>query len=131
MSLNFETATPHQILDFIKEGGSIDKKGIDALTGHLNADWIIDLNEAEFLFQVNAAIGSRDEESEEWPEFFKDNVSKLVLFDLHTPGEIDEAEGNWLADMLNKFGCQNQSEKLLVEYIRDNAKSIAGKFATA
>ena len=129
MSLNFETATPHQILEFVKEGGQINRQAIDALTGHLNADWIIDLNEAEFLFQVNAAIGSRDEENEPWTAFFCDNISKLVLFDLHTPGEIDETEGNWLADMLDRFGCGNHSEKTLVESIRDQAKSVAGRFA--
>ncbi len=128
MSLDFDTATPHQILEFFKDGGSINQKGIDALTRHLNADWVIDLNEAEFLFQVNSAIGDRDEAIELWGPFFVDNISRLVLFDLHTPGEIDETEGNWLAEMFEKFGCGNQSEKSLIEYIKDNAKSVAGRF---
>ncbi len=129
MTLNFDTASPHQILEYVKDGGEIDRTAIDALTRHLNEDWIIDLNEAEFLFQVNHAIGARDEDNEAWAEFFCDNISKLVLFDLQTPGEIDEPEGNWLADMLHKFGCNNQSENRLIEHIRTSAKSIAGRFA--
>lgn len=128
MSLDFDNSTPHQILEHVLEGGSIDRNGIDALTRHLNKDWRIDLHEAEFLFQVNAAIGQRDEEMEGWTEFFCDNIARLVLFDLHTPGELDEAEGNWLADQLEKSGCGNQTEKTMVEHIRDRAQKIEGRF---
>lgn len=129
MTINFETANPHEILEFVQNGGEIDGSAIDALTRHLNSDWIIDIKEAEFLFQVNQAIGDRDEENEAWAGFFCDNIGKLILFDLHTPGEIDEAEGNWLADMLDQYGCNNRSEKQLVDHIRKSAKSIAGRFS--
>lgn len=131
MSFDFDNATPHEILEFIIAGGMIDQKGIDALTRHLNKDWVIDLHEAEFLFQVNQAIGDRDEKFEAWGHFFTEQISKLVLFDLHTPGELCETEGNWLADQLAKFSCGNQSEKQLVKHIRDKAQKIEGRFGKA
>lgn len=129
MSFNYSNATAHQILDHIKKGGRIDQECIASLTAQLDRDWVIDLNEAEFLFQVNQAIGERDDEMELWTPFFRDNIARFILFDLHTPGEIDEPEGNWLADMLDRFGCGNSSEKALLKYIRVNAGKISGRFA--
>ena len=129
MSLDFDNATPHEILDHVIEGGIIDRQGIDALTRHLNEDWVIDLHEAEFLFQVNHAIGGRDENIEGWSDFFVDNICRLILFDLHSPGELDEAEGNWLADQLGKHGCDNLTEKALIEEVRKKAQKIEGRFA--
>ena len=129
MSIDFEKATPHEILEFVREGGMIDRQGIKILDRHLNEDWIIDLHEAEFLFQVNCEIGDRDEKLPGWAEFFSEHIAKLLLFDLHTPGELCEAEGNWLADQLDKFGCGNHSEKTTIELIRNKAQSIQGRFA--
>lgn len=129
MPFDFQSATPHEILEHVRDGGTLDQQGIDFLAGHLNKDWVIDLHEAEFLFQVNEAIGDRDEEMPGWTQFFAEQIAKLLLFDLHTPGELCETEGNWLADQLQKFGCGNQSEQVMLEMIRDQAQSLNGRFA--
>jgi hypothetical protein len=49
------------------------------------------------------------------------------LEDEESPGEIDEAEGDWLISKIEGDGEYDPTEKALLAKLKSDAKSIAGK----
>ena len=111
----------------ILAAGDITPVQIQDLDRELNSDWVVDEDEIESLFQINQALGGKDEGCPEWTEFFVRNVTRLVVMDLFTPGEIDQSEGDWLGGVMEKYRIHNETESRLIHEIKETTTSIAGK----
>jgi hypothetical protein len=121
--------TADEFIDGLIARGFVNDADVQSLEKHVNSDWIVDHSEVEALFRMNQAIGHRDEECPAWGEFFVAAASRLIVLDLDTPGEIDEREGDWLEDLLQRYSIGNQSEGRLLDEIRATAKKISGRVA--
>ena len=60
-------------------------------------------------------------------EFFASSISRLIVMDMNTPGEINDSEGDWLADMFQAHAADNSTQKRLVEELRNMAGKIGGR----
>ena len=127
--INYSNLNAVQILEKIMADGLISSDEIKALKQKLDEDWVVDRPEVELLFKVNQSLGDRDEKCEDWLSFFVDNVSRLSIMDLSTPGEIDQSEGDWLADLLDQNGVNNASETALLTTLARDAKRISGRIS--
>ena len=123
------SANFRSLVQAILNDGHLDDSRIDQIERALKSDWIVDRSEIERLFQINQRIGNRDEEIPRWTEVFVDNVTRLVVLDLDSPGEIDDSEGNWLSDLLERYPAGNASEAKLLAGIRELAKIVRGRLA--
>jgi hypothetical protein len=86
----------------------------------------VDRAEADFLFELNDAVSGKDNDPS-WQNFFVEAISKHVLEDETSPGEIDEEEGDWLISKIEGDGEYDPIEKALLAKIKSDAKSISGK----
>jgi len=89
----------------------------------------VDRAEADLLFDINDATTGNEGHAPAWQAFFVEAIGKHVLEDEHSPGEIDEAEADWLISRIEGDGEYDANEKALLDYIKANAKKIAGKLA--
>ena len=119
-----------EVLQKVVQDAAINADQVKKLEEFVNADWVIDEDEAKFLFRVNRALVDSEHVCPEWTEFFVTSITRFVVMDLNTPGEIDEAEGDWLADMMNEFSIDNESERKLIFELRKTTSSIGGKLGT-
>lgn len=122
-----ENLTPDAILDKIQRTKRINKSDVEILRKKVNEDWQVKLKEAEVLFRVNQILKDADDECPEWIEFFVDCISRAVVLDMNTPGEIDESEGDWLADMFKNYSAGNSAQQKLVREIQNIAGKINGR----
>jgi hypothetical protein len=86
---------------------------------------VIDKTEVEQLLKVNHSINQNNENCPEWSIFFAASISRLIIFDMNLPGEIDSEKGDWIASMLHPYSLGSKSEKqLLIEAgrLRSNDK---------
>ena len=118
----------HEILESAQNTGTLTPQAIANLEGCINRDWIIDESEAELLFKVNHALGA-SYELKEWTHLFVESLTKLVLLDMETPGEIGIQEGNWLDRMLDLYAVGNTAQNELLEKLTKDATQIKGGFA--
>jgi hypothetical protein len=116
-----------EVLQKIVVDKSISADQVLELEKFVGEDWVIDENEAEFLFRVNQALGSNHNDCEPWTQFFVSSISRFVVMDMNTPGEIDPLEGDWLAKMLDEFSVGNQTEQKMLLELQKCSSSIAGK----
>jgi hypothetical protein len=126
---NYDDMRADQILELIIADREVDIEEVRALARKLDQDWVVDHAEVELLFRVNQALGQKDISCPEWTEFFANNVSRLLIMDLDTPGEIDSTEGDWLSDTLDKYGVGNTTELELLKALRKRAAKINGRLA--
>ncbi len=117
------------VLNEIFDSCSINAEQVKYLEDFVRQDWVIDKNEAEQLLRVNHALNQNDESCPEWSAFFVTSISRLIIFDMNSPGEIDADEGDWMASMLDKYSIGNKSEKQLLLEIQKLASSIKGKLS--
>ncbi len=110
----------------ILKTGTVTAADVQALQSNVDSDRVVDQAEVETLFKANRAIASSDEECPEWTQFFVSTVTRLVVMDLFTPGEIDEAEGDWLGGLLDSHSIGNESEQKLLAEIQNTTTSISG-----
>lgn len=124
------------VLDSLKEAiiadGIVDAEEVEMLQkviygagGAGGAD--VDRVEADMLFDINDATTSNDGHDPSWQAFFVEAISKHVLEDEESPGDIDESEGDWLISKVEGDGEYDENEKALLSNIKNNAKNIAGK----
>lgn len=88
---------------------------------------MIDKTEVEQLLKVNHSLNQNDENCPEWSIFFATSISRLIIFDMNSPGEIDSKEGDWMVLMLHPYSPSNKSEKQLLIEVQKLASSIKGK----
>lgn len=125
--MNDENLTPAAVLDKIQATKRIDKSDVEILSAKVDEDWKVTLKEAEVLFRINQILKDADDECPEWIEFFVGCVTRLVVMDMNTPGEIDESEGDWLADMFKNYSAGNSAQQKLVHEIQTMAAAINGR----
>jgi len=118
----------HEILKSAQNSGNLTPQAIEDLQGCINRDWIIDEAEAELLFKLNHTLGA-DFEQKAWTTLFVESVTKLVLLDMDTPGEIGVHEGNWLSGMLDLYAVGNMAQSELLTKLAKEATTIEGGFA--
>jgi hypothetical protein len=87
----------------------------------------VDRAEANMLFDINDATTGNSGHDPSWKELFVEAIAKHVLEDEASPGEIDEAEGDWLIKRIEGDGDYDENEKALLMYIKGNAKAICEK----
>ncbi len=122
----------HPVRDVIEEiigDQAINANQVQTLEKFVKADWIVDSDEAKLLFRINKALGSNHDDCPEWTEFYVATISRLVVMDMNSPGEIDESEGDWLVEMLDEYAINNLSEKKLILEIKKCTTSIKGKLS--
>ncbi|MDA7918352.1 hypothetical protein N9Z44_03960 [Mariniblastus sp.] len=120
----------HPVRDVLKEifdSSSINAEQVKVLEDFVRQDWVIDKTEVEQLLRVNHSLNQNDENCPEWSAFFVASISRLIIFDMNSPGEIDMEEGDWMASMLDKYSIGNNSEKQLLLEIQKLTSSIKGK----
>ena len=124
------SADNHPVRNVLKEifdSSFINAEQVKHLKDFVLQDWVIDQTEAEQLLKVNHALGQNDENCPEWSGFFVNSISRLIIFDMNSPGEIDAEEGDWLASILDKYSIGNDSEKQLLTEIQKLVSSVQGK----
>ena len=115
VSFDYSTATLQEVYEHVTAGGIVDQGRLNSLQKCLDSDWQITQQEAELLFQINDATSQNQGHTPEWQEFFIDAITKHDVFDMTSPGEIDEPEGNWLAALIAKDGrCDSNELQLLI-----------------
>lgn len=115
------------ILNEIIASAHVDPGQVKALEGFVNADWVVDHDETELLFKVNQALADNDEACPEWSDFFVSTVTKMLVMDMETPGEIDSEEGNWLGSLFDQYSVGNFTETRLCNEIKETTTKIEGK----
>lgn len=110
----------------ILEDGVIDAAEVKNLREKLYADGVIDREEADFLFDLNdATSGAKNDPS--WQALFVEAISSHLLDDKTSPGEIDDAEADWLIAHVEKDGTYDDNEKALLNNLKAKAKKVSAK----
>jgi len=121
---NEDELTAIEVLRQIDSTKKVTAADVKILSDKVNANWKIGLGEAEILFKINKSI---DEACPEWTEFFVSSISRLIVMDMNTPGEINDSEGDWLADMVEAHAADNSTQNSLVEELRNLSGRIGGR----
>ncbi len=116
--------TPHQIASQAVEAGRITSDQVAALDKHLRTDWVICDAEAELLFQINHGVKSSDENCGSWQKLFADAISRFLVFDMNSPGEISSEESQWLRRHFQSSTQLTDSEKFLLLEIKRHATVV-------
>ncbi|MEM7476455.1 MAG: hypothetical protein AAF483_15805 [Planctomycetota bacterium] len=119
--------TADEVLAQILDSGVVTAAQVGALQKCVDADWVVDKQEAETLLRANHALGENDEDCPEWGDFFIASITKLLVRDMETPGEIDPQEGDWLGNALELHGVNNSSQQRLLREIKETTSKIEGK----
>ncbi len=109
----------------ILEDGVIDAEEVESLRQRLYADGLIDRREADFLFDLNDAVSGRAN-APSWQPFFVEAIADHLLQDEQSPGEVDEAEGNWLISRIEGDGEYDAVERALLAHLKEKATTIHG-----
>lgn len=129
MTFNLEAATAVEILKHIVADGIVDAQEVETLRQRVNQDWKVDRDEAELMFKINRATSDGDEHCDEWGPLFVEVICRYLVFDMHTPGEIDAEEGDWLALQLGD-GPLNVNERNLLKEIKRTATVVHGRLSS-
>ncbi|GHV25087.1 hypothetical protein FACS1894176_02770 [Bacteroidia bacterium] len=116
-------STLEELKKSILVDGTIDAAEVKQLREVLYADGVIDKDEAEFLFELNDAVSGKANHSS-WETFFVTTITKFLLDDKVSQGEIDDEEALWLLGKILKDGQLDKTEKALL----NNLKSVAKNF---
>ena len=103
----------------------IDASEVERLRKELYADGVIDREEADFLFDLNDATSGKANHSS-WKPLFVEAISAHLLEDAASPGQVDQAEADWLLTRIEKDGTYDDNEKALLRRIKAKATSVAG-----
>jgi uncharacterized membrane protein YebE (DUF533 family) len=86
----------------------------------------VDRAEADFLFELNDAVsGKRNDPS--WKNLFVEAITRHVLDDETSPGEVDDDEAEYLVSKIQADGQVDQIERALIENIKSKAKKVSSK----
>lgn len=118
---SFASMSPSQILQHIIADGKVDRSEVQALEHHLESNWIIESTEADLLFQINDQVLHNKDEGAEWQAFFVEAISKFLVFDMNSPGEVTAEEAQWLTQRIAADQTLTYTERLLLQNIRRHA----------
>lgn len=103
--------------------GIIDSAEVKELKEILYADGVIDKEEAELLFEINDAVSGKENDPS-WEILFIEAISRYLLEDENSPGEIDKEEAEWLYKKISGDEQIDGIEKRLLQNLKVNAKSF-------
>ena len=112
-----------ELVDSVVADGVVDAEEVKEIREVFYADGKIDQEEADAMFEINDAV-SGAENHESYQQLFVDVLSDFVLKDEETPGVVDEAEGDYLAEKIEGAGNPDDVEKALLQNLKDNAANI-------
>jgi len=84
----------------------------------------VDRAEADFLFEINDAVTGKAN-TPGWQALLVEAITKHVLEDEVSPGEVDDDEAAWLIGKIEGDGQVDDAEKAILASVKANAKSIA------
>lgn len=113
-----------ELLADIISDGIVDSNEVSQIRERIFADGKIDREEADFLFDINDATEGNEPS---WKDLFIEAISQYLLDDPNSPGEIDEAEADWLIGKIEKDDQYDDTEKALLAHLKKEAKSIHEK----
>lgn len=127
----FQTFVLSSLKAAVLEDGVIDEAEVQMIRKVIygpggSAGTAVSREEADFLFDLNDATSGKLNHPS-WKELFVEAISKHLLEDEVSPGEIDEAEGDWLVAHIESDQQYDENEKALLANIKKSAKSITGK----
>ena len=88
--------------------------------------FVLLLEEANFLFELNDAVSGKDNDPA-WNALFVKAISSYLLDDENSPGEIDDAEAEWLYAKVKGDGQIDGLEKELLLNLKSQAKCFPAK----
>lgn len=103
--------------------GVIDEGEVKELEATLYADGKIDIEEADFLFELNNAVSGKENHAN-WERFFIRAISDYLLSDESSPGEIDMKEADWLYEKIKGDGQIDSIEKNLLLNLKEKSKNF-------
>lgn len=106
------------------EDGVIDADEVTLLRQELYADGVIDREEADFLFDLNDATSGQSNHPS-WQALFVEALTDHLLKDEESPGEIDQAEAEWLIARIEGDGTIDDNETALLQNIKAKATTVA------
>lgn len=119
----FQLLSADEIVRLVHSLGKVDSNAVQALEKHLQADWIVTIDEAELLFQIDRQVGRQDDNCPAWRSLFIEAISRFVVFDMNTPGEISAEEAEWLRRHLSPGSDLTPNEVQLLKHMRKHSTS--------
>ena len=107
----------------ILEDGKIDADEVSQIKKVIYADSCIDIEEADFLFDLNDKCSGADNHAS-WSTLFVDAICSYLLDDEKSPSEIDIEESKWLLNKIQSDGKLDANEKKLLRKLASAAKSM-------
>jgi len=112
-----------ELLKAVAEDGVVDEQEVKQLRMRVFADNVVDQEEADFLFDLNDAV-SNQANHPSWVDFFVEAITRHLLNDPKSPGEVDEDEAKWLIGRIEKDGKLDEVEKRLLRALKVQAKAL-------
>ena len=88
-----------------------------------NNNMNVDRTKANFLFDLNDKAAGMPN-SPEWKDLFVEAIGKHVLKGGISPGVVDEGTVDWLIERVSADGDIDENERVLLEFIKKNAREI-------
>lgn len=103
--------------------GIIDAAEVQTIKEVIYEDGKIDKDEADFLFEINDAVSSK-ENAPEWKTLFVDAITSYLLEDETSPGEIDDDEAKELYEQIKGDGQVDELERALLENLKAKSNNF-------
>ncbi len=114
----FQSMSADAIVKHFMEAGVVEPEAVEALEKRINSDWVISADEAEMLFQINQKVGDHDDHCPNWGDFYVHAITRYVVNDMNTPGEISNEEAEWIRKHIHADGNLTQNEVKLLRHIK-------------
>ena len=112
-----------KLKESILADGKIDADEVEQIKKVIYEDGKIDAEEANFLFELNDVVSGKANDPT-WKTLMVDAITKYLLEDEKSPGEVDEAEAKWLAEKIEGDGQFDDTEKAILLNIKQKVKNI-------
>ena len=116
---DLQAMSPDGIIKHLKETGKVEQIAVEALSKRLHHDWVISSDEAEMLFQIQQQVGDHSDYCPTWPKMYVEAISRFVVMDMDTPGEVSTTEAEWLRKHIAANPTElSQTEAKLLNQVR-------------
>ncbi len=94
--MNADSSDARLICEQVIIDGVVSSDEVSRLSQYVDADRVVGREEAEWLLRVNAATRHNRKNCTEWPDFFISTITRFIVFDMNTSGEVASDEAAWL-----------------------------------